>query len=157
MLTTVERARLWARIDTSPGPDSCWPWSGAKNRWGYPQVCIRKKQTNASRHVLSEKIGRDLVAGEQALHSCDNPGCLNPAHLRVGSAADNMRDKVDRGRQTRVRGEQHGHARLTATSVGLIRRRRANGEPLAAIAQAFGVSKQLVCDIAKRRRWGHVP
>lgn len=156
MLTLTEHRRLWAKVDASQGGSACWTWSASKNRWGYPQFSVGGRQTNASRYVLAEKLGRDMLPGEQALHSCDNPGCMNPSHLRAGSSADNMRDKTIRGRHRSPKGAAHGHAIISEKDAVEIRRRRAAGEMLKSIAAAFGVSKQLVCDISKGRRWSHV-
>lgn len=152
MINHIEHTRLWAKVDKSLGPDACWPWQGALNSHGYGQFAAGGRQTNATRFVLEEGLGRDLRAGEMALHSCDHPWCMNPAHLHAGSALDNMREKVDRGRHRSPRGERHGRAVLSDLAAAEIRRRRAAGETGKALALEFGVSQQLVCDIAHGRR-----
>jgi hypothetical protein len=98
MRPPLERART--RIDTSGGPDACWPYVGAHDGDGYGQVSTRRGQAPAKVHrlVLEDTIGRSLSAGERACHVCDNPPCANPAHLFVGSVIDNARDAVAKGR-----------------------------------------------------------
>ncbi len=89
------------------------------------------------------------------LHDCDTPGCVNPGHLYLGGPADNMRDKVRRGRQTK--GVAVNTAKLTPTKVRKIRARRARGEKLESIRAAFDLSSiQYVRRIVNREVWKHV-
>ena len=90
------------------------------------------------------------------LHSCDNPPCVNPAHLREGTQADNMRDKVTRDRQFRPRGEGNGQAKLSAADVLVIRHRATHGESFVAIAGDFPVGASAVRLIAQGKRWAHL-
>jgi len=81
--------------------DQCWPWLGGKTTAGYATINARAfadQPLLVHRIVLERKLGRRLVKGEEAMHTCDNPPCLNPGHLRVGSHADNMRDAKAKGR-----------------------------------------------------------
>ena len=79
-----------------------------------------------------------------ALHSCDNPPCVNPAHLRWGTAAENVADMVSRRRYNNTR-------KLTAADANAIRQARISGETGVSVARRFGVSQQTVCDIFKGR------
>lgn len=85
-------------------------------------------------------------------HACDNPRCVNPAHLSLGTQADNVADKVARGRH--LFGEEAPHAKLTEESVrqikGLPERRSAE------VAQLFNISRQSIADIRAGRTWKHV-
>lgn len=90
--------RFWAKVDVR-GPDECWPWTAAGNQKGYGFFSYKCRNVVASRFCLIIE-GRMPSHGEMfALHSCDNPSCVNPAHLRWGTASDNMQDKILRGRQ----------------------------------------------------------
>lgn len=84
-------------------------------------------------------------------HTCDNPGCVNPAHLQGGTYADNARDMVERNRQ--ARGERQGSARLNENIVQWV---RASQLPRRTIAEWAGVSVSLVEKIRARKRWKHV-
>ena len=86
--------QLTAGLDMSGGPDSCWEWGGRVSTTGYGVL----SRGYVHRRMLSMVLGRELSAGEHALHHCDNPPCANPRHLFVGTNGDNMRDMVDKGR-----------------------------------------------------------
>lgn len=80
------------------GSNECWPWMGTRNN-GYGLVSHDSERFSTHRLALEGALGRHLRPGEWACHHCDNPPCVNPAHLYVGSAADNARDRVERERQ----------------------------------------------------------
>jgi hypothetical protein len=119
LVTPAEMARFWKYVDRR-GPGECWPWTGA-TRSGYGCLTVKvdgkPKSRRAARMAWALANGRPLGPGMMALHRCDNPPCCNPAHLYEGTAADNMADKVARGRQSRsgarnpARGDRNG-ARL---------------------------------------------
>ena len=92
------------------------------------------------------------------LHRCDNPPCIRPSHLYVGTNADNMRDMIEHGRGAlRAKsGESNPSARLTADKVRLIRELAASGSTHRALGQQFGVSHQTVTKIVLRRKWPDV-
>lgn len=87
--------RYWSKVDKR-GPNECWPWIGGRSRLGYGIFSFREDgedwQQPAGRWLLGYLRGTPLEQGEEACHHCDNPPCVNPAHLYVGSHADNMRD-----------------------------------------------------------------
>lgn len=83
---------------------ACHEWTGLRDKNGYGHLSKKengiKRNVRAPRVALEWKLGRKLLPGEQALHRCDNPGCVNPDHLFVGTGLDNMRDKIAKGRMT---------------------------------------------------------
>jgi hypothetical protein len=92
-----DEARFWSKVDKR-GPSECWLWTGSRNKSNYGMFGFYRQdggQSNqpAGRWLLGFLRGRPLERGEQACHHCDNPPCVNPAHLYVGSAQDNMRDR----------------------------------------------------------------
>lgn len=94
---------LWDRVDVS-GEDDCWEWQGNRSTSGYGRFTARKVEGVFAHRVMWEIANhRQIPAGFYVLHSCDNPPCCNPAHLRIGTPADNMRDKLERGRDPRAR------------------------------------------------------
>lgn len=72
--------------------NECINWPGARDKKGYGYVSIGGKMKRAHRVALAKKLGRELTRDEQTLHSCHNPSCVNPTHLRVGTVAENNRE-----------------------------------------------------------------
>jgi hypothetical protein len=99
--------RFWQKVDMSGGPDACWPWIAAHDGHGYGMFAVENRRTLRAHAISLEiKIGRRLLRGEVTRHRCDNPPCVNPSHLDLGTYSDNLRDAWDRGRrqhQQRVR------------------------------------------------------
>lgn len=92
--------------------DECWPWKGAiHNKLGHGSFSFNGRARVASRFALQIQLGRELRPGEYACHKCDNPPCVNPAHLFVGTHADNMRDMIQKGRSAGQKKTHcvHGH------------------------------------------------
>jgi hypothetical protein len=150
-------ALFWAKVDKSAGPDGCWLWTGCKSDRGYGVFNIGKRRTDkASRIAWGLTHGCPPEDKPHVLHNCpdgDNPACCNPAHLWVGTNAENHTDSVNKGRQ--ARGMTHGHAKLTDEQVQLIRV-LARSMTQKAIATQFNISQSEVSDIAAKRIWTHV-
>lgn len=147
---TVER--FWSHVLFD---DECWLWAGPVANDGYGKMNAQRKQWRA--HRLSWTITRGpLNDTVSVLHRCDTPLCVRPAHLFLGTNADNVRDMVDKGRQ--ARGERLATAKLTAEMVSELRRLYAAGtynqHQLAAI---YGVTQTAVWFALQRKTWRNVP
>lgn len=97
---TSNVSRFWAKVQRD-GPDECWPWFGEKNNQGYGRFILwhGRSRTRILTHRLSLQLAGAAVPDDaKVLHRCDNPPCVNPAHLRVGTQSDNMRDALKKGR-----------------------------------------------------------
>ena len=143
------------------GEEECWEWEAGKNNYGYG--CIQKGCRALKAHRVSyELFVGPIPEGLIVRHKCDNPGCVNPHHLEVGTDADNVRDKVERGRQ--AKGGEHGRARLCEPEVALIKKFFARHPPVTGwnggqcnfLARWFGVAVQTVSDIHAQKRWAHI-
>ena len=143
------------RVDRSAGPDACWLWTGAKTKGGYGHIIRHGREFLVHRLALYFD-GVSLERTQNALHSCDNPPCCNPKHLRAGSAKDNAQDRVARKRRTYAVGEANPSAKLDADSVRRIRREIAVGFTQVDVAAHYGVSPSLVRAIVKRQVWAHL-
>ena len=105
---------------------------------------------------LAHRVSYELHIGPishglHCLHKCDNPACVNPAHLFLGTNADNMRDRDAKGRV--CRGEDHADAKLTEKQVLAI---RADNRPQRMIAEGYSISLTAVNQIKKRKTWQHI-
>ena len=96
----------------------------------------------------------EITSGMHVCHHCDNPLCCNPAHLLLGTPAENMADKVAKGRP--AKGDSHGRSRLSSADIPIIRARCAAGEPHRLVAADYGVSKQAISHIVRGKSWAHV-
>src|SRR4051812_38446928 len=112
--------RSGLRLETAT--DKCIEWAGTRTRQGYGVFTLNGKQVRAHR-VIWEMAYGGIPEGLVLLHTCDNPPCVNPRHLRPGSHAENVVDCQQKGRRVQVNGEQHGMAKLTGEQVAEIRRR----------------------------------
>lgn len=162
-LTTKERERFNAKVDRSGGPDACWPWTGAKHVFGYGRLTIRSRVTGAWTQETAHRIALWQETGSPpsdfVLHSCDNPCCCNPAHLREGTAKDNAQDAVQRGRQPGPPpryGEDNQATKLTEQSVQAIRTLATQGFTHKALGRIFGIHHKTVGRIVNRQTWAHV-
>lgn len=143
-------ARFWSRVEVGPD-DVCWPYRRGKRTGGYGQFHVGYSSFSAHRfaYVLTHgSIPVDAVVR----HKCDNPPCCNPAHLEIGSPADNNADRHARGRDGSARGEANGRAKLTAAAVAEI---RAIGRTMLQreIASRYGITQAMVSQILLGNFW----
>lgn len=152
------RRRFWSRVEKDgpvpphrPELGPCWVFTGAsKGPLGHARMHVRNRVVLA--HRLSwEWANGSIGQGLFVLHHCDNGACVRPEHLFLGTQLDNMRDMVRKGRK--AAGERHPMAKLTAQDAAAVRQALAAGEPTAAIAARFGVSRTTVGDIGRGRIW----
>lgn len=151
-------AGFWRRV-LRLGSRVCWPWQGTLTD-GYGQLKREDGQTNVYAHRASVEIhtGRRVPDHKVVMHTCDNPRCVNPAHLRVATQLDNVHDMLAKGRQgTRVlRGDQHGSSKVSDAEVSEIRRlwaQRAT-QPItqAQLAARYGITQTQVSRIVNKQR-----
>jgi len=129
----------------------CWEWRGVRSGKGYGNVHLDGKLRIAHRVAYEVWIG-PIPEGLNVLHRCNNPPCINPAHLRAGTQADNMDDRALAGH---YKGEHVKH-KLDADKVRQIRTMREAGETYAQIASKFGVTEPTIGHIVRGRTWTHV-
>jgi len=147
----MTREELFDR--TIPEPNSgCWFWDGKCDRAGYGVVATRPRHLSAHRLAYQLFCG-EIPEGGCILHSCDQPSCINPDHLRVGSHGDNSNDRVARGRAAGPKGERHAAALLSASDVLAI---RADTRRHRLIAADYGISARHVSSLKAGLYWKHI-
>ena len=178
-MKTQTKEAVWKRIVKSP---TCWEWTGAlRGKLGYGHLSVQGRLYAAHR-LAWELTNGPIPASMNVLHHCDNPRCCRPDHLFLGTQRDNYLDMQQKGREVKSRGdkhwtrlyperaktliakchalprrgEQHPRAKLTATQVLAIRKRRAAGEQLKPLAAEYGVTFSVIHHIAKRLSWKHL-
>ena len=153
---TVEE-RFWAKVDASGGPAACWAWNASRDGFGYGHFATERRRIERA-HRVSWRFsnGRSIPDGVLVLHRCDNPWCVNPAHLWLGTDADNVRDAVAKRRARGAVGERNQGAKLTESQVLDVRRRYREGARQVDIAAAFGIRQTTVSQIVRRETWAHV-
>lgn len=160
-------ARFEAKVDRSGGPDACHIWTRATDKnTGYGQFNLSGKCRGAHVIALEMKLGRALLPGFQALHTCDNRPCVNGEHLYEGTQRQNIHDAINRGRFSPPPrngtnppvhyGAANRHAVMTEDSVRALRTARAEGLTYAQLAVRWGISKATVAQIVTRRTWKKV-
>lgn len=153
----------------TPEPNTgCFLWTAARDRDGYGVFWDGEFNRKAHRYAYSIAFGT-IPDGALVCHRCDTPECVNPEHLWVGTHADNLKDRDQKGRtasgdingaraqpETRPRGWRHPASKLTDGQVKEIRRRCADGESQTAVARDFGVRSTNVNAIVLRKAWRHL-
>jgi hypothetical protein len=130
----------------------CRVWTKDTPGFGYGQFQLgNRRAVGAHRVALELKLGRPIAEGMEALHSCDNPACVNADHLREGTISDNMRDKAERDRA--IFGIQHHNAKLTPEKVVAI---RGDHRSISAIARSYGVQRYTIRLAKQGMTWARV-
>lgn len=171
--------RFWAKVDRR-GEGECWPWKAFRDGDGYGKIQSERKALGA--HRVSWQIHHGSIpVGLSVLHRCDNPPCVNPAHLFLGTTADNSADCVAKGRQAcglqngahthperrprgdssgaRLhperfkRGESHYRSKVTAEQVRSIREQWASGVTGMELSRRFGIARTTIGHIVAGRSW----
>lgn len=146
--------RFFAKIQKT---SSCWHWVGPIRPNGYGQIQEGGKGSrNVSAHRLSYELHKGKIPdGMVVMHSCDNPACVNPDHLSVGTYKDNTHDMIAKGRKRTVapKGTGNGKAKLNDDLVRYIRQ---SDKKAASIARELGLSENCIRGVLSGRTWSHV-
>lgn len=140
--------RFWSRTNKS---DGCWLWIGRLNSHGYGTISASGKHMLAHRYSYQINVG-PIPDGLLVCHSCDNPRCVNPAHLFVGTQLQNMRDAKAKGRMVlppRLSGDSNPITKLHHHDIQAIRLRWASGESQCSIARDYQVSDALISNLIR--------
>ena len=153
--------RFWTKVDKT---DGCWDFTDLCNGYGRMRMGGRKgKHYLAHRlsYIIHHPLTIDLMEHPDicVCHRCDNPKCVNPAHLFLGTHTDNMRDKETKGRANHSieKGEKHPRAKITEDDVREIRNKYANGGIThRQLALEYGVDRSSISSIISRKNWSYI-
>lgn len=145
--------RFESKIELIPFSE-CWWYMGGLGWNGYGQFHAKGKNVRAHRYAYSQYVG-DIPDGCLVCHSCDNPSCVNPAHLWLGSPQENMADKKQKGRAYTPCGEDSPLSKVTEEDVMVIKRMYRDGVRQTAIAAEYGIAQSTVSAICTGTNWSH--
>jgi hypothetical protein len=152
--------RFWAKVQIKER-DDCWPWTGATMGYGYGHISKNGRSHGhevAHRAMWKIKFG-PIPEGFQVLHKCDNPICVNPSHLFLGTTKDNIQDclKKNRHRHGQLPGETNPNVKLNQKQVLEIRERYSKGGVYQyELAKEYMVTSSQVSSIIRRESWSHI-
>lgn len=132
--------------------DECWLWMARLDRDGYGRFKLAGKSLYAHRVAYQMAVGQ-IAAGLFVCHHCDNPPCCNPAHLFLGTPADNAADMARKGRADKRFGDHNTQAKLSIQDSRQAHELLSAGESLMSVAERLGVSRSTIYNIATGRHW----
>ena len=150
-LTPAER--FWSKVNKT---ESCWLWTACCKQFGYGCFSVSRSKWILAHRASWIFTNGPIPEGQLILHKCDNPPCVNPSHLFLGTHADNVADKMNKGRYYRgqaPKGIDNPASKLTESQVTII---RASAMPQEDLAYAFGVSQTTISRIQLRKNWSHI-
>lgn len=147
---------FWDKVAIAD-PDECWLWQRAKSADGYGNHGTGGKNYRAHRFAYELAYG-PIPEGALICHACDNPLCVNPAHLFVGSYLDNATDRTKKGRSDSRQGEKNHNAKLSESHVREIRDLYATGQyTQKALSEMYKVTPRIIYCVVHRETWEHLP
>lgn len=155
------RDRFWSKVKTG-GPDECWPWLAGKLGRGYGCFYMRPGWRPAASRACWIIEKGDIPDGYHVCHTCDNPVCVNPSHLFLGTPTDNMQDCIRKGRfkasgSPQLKGIDHPRAIFNADQIREIRRRYAEGGiSQQSLADEYGTDQCKISKVVRRFAYANV-
>lgn len=148
--------RFQKKVQCSDSENKCWLWIASKNNKGYGHFSSHGHYITAHRFAYQAFVGA-IPDGQVICHRCDNPACVNPAHLFAGTQSENILDMVAKNRRDTAKGTRLPQAKLTPDEVIEIRCLYATGDfTQSELSQRFGVTQSMVGHIVRNRYWKHL-
>lgn len=142
--------RFWLKVEKTE--DGCWLWKGTRNVQGYGKISQGGQHKGAHRIAWELTFG-PIPEGMNVLHHCDNPPCVNPTHLFLGTDSENTNDCISKGRFNPPKGEAQWRAKLTVDQVREIRK---SGLGYKKLGKLYGVTPSCIQSVRKNKTWRFV-
>ena len=150
------KCRFFSKINIGANPDKCWTWTCGTYPDGYGRFKVNKKYYRSTRYMM-KLLGFKIPKNHVVMHECDNPICINPLHLSIGTVQDNVLDAFKKKRRKPpipLKGEQNKSSKLNKNQVSLIRKiYKENKSSHRKLAKIFGVSSSVICKIINKKIW----
>lgn len=136
----------------------CWEWQGTKDRDGYGIFGYENRMRLVHRlaYEFYHQTTEEEMKGKIVMHICDNPSCVNPDHLKLGTQKENIHDCIKKGRRANQKGEANFNAKLTEYQVKKIRELAEFGMSQEQLSKMFNVSRRTIHNIRKGISWKHL-
>jgi hypothetical protein len=151
--TPIER--FFKFISAQSHPNDCWEWLGVKSHQGYGNFTFNNHPVRAHRFSW-ELHGGTIPEGLLVCHHCDNPSCVNPLHLYVGTHVDNNNDTIKRGRNIDRKGSKHPCSVVTEKIALEIRSKSKQGQTGQELSREYGLCEATISNIKNRKSWTHI-
>lgn len=162
IISTIDRPTAFkSKIKYPDKIEDCWEWLGGKDWDGYGMFWCINRNVRAARYSYELFIGK-IPKGHFACHNCDNPGCVNPTHLFIGTPKDNTQDMIRKGRNGFKKGSQPSHFiglgnfKLTESQVKTIRNGKIRYRDLKDISKEWNISLSCLSDVYYGKSWKHI-
>jgi hypothetical protein len=149
--------RFWKKVNVGDG-EECWEWTAGKASGRYGSLSVSRGSGKVLAHRFSWELHnkKKVPNGLYVCHSCDNPLCVNPAHLFLGTQSDNVKDMWSKGRNNKS-GEKNGRSKLTRQVVVKIRDEYTGRRgQIVSLATKHGVGSSTIFDVVNHRSWTHI-
>ncbi len=159
-ITEKDSDRFWSKVAFTANPNKCWNWTLFKHR-GYGRFYLkvegRKKTVNFIAPRISYYLHNNVdPVGKAVLHTCDNPSCVNPKHLFLGTNKENTHDMMKKNRGVQPKGSRHGRSKLNEQIVLEIRDKYLAGVTQKELAKQHNVDVSAISLIVTKKTWSHI-
>lgn len=153
-LDKTQQSRFWSSADLTANKNLCWEWK-RKREGRYATFYLKGREYKAPRVAYSIFYGKD-PSDLLICHKCDNPNCINPNHLFLGTEKDNSDDKIAKGREVFVKGESHPMSKLSDEDVVRIKYLCSHGASSTVVGKEYGIGMTQVRRIVNGDSWKHL-